>query len=152
MIASLDGGATVDGRSGGLGNAADQHLFALLRDLADVILVGSGTVRAEQYGGIRLDPERRARRTRWGRTAAPPPIAVVTGRGLDADLPLFTDTETPADRRSPPGPPPTRIPPTADGADRRGTRGRPARGGARDSPTAACAGSTARAARPCSAP
>lgn len=114
MITSLDGGAAIDGRSGGLGNEADQHLFALLRDLADVILVGSGTVRAEQYAGIRLDPQRRARRTRWGRTAAPPPIAVVTGRGLDADLPLFTDTETRSiviTRRAAAD----RIPPTADG-------------------------------------
>jgi riboflavin biosynthesis pyrimidine reductase len=114
MITSLDGGAAIDGRSGGLGNEADQHLFTVLRDLADVILVGSGTVRAEQYAGIRLDPERRARRTRWGRTAAPPPIAVVTGRGLDADLPLFTDTETRPiviTRRAAAD----RVPPTADG-------------------------------------
>ena len=71
MITSLDGGAAIDGRSGGLGNEADQHLFAVLRDLADVILVGSGTVRAEQYAGIRLDPQRRARRTRWGLPAGP---------------------------------------------------------------------------------
>jgi riboflavin biosynthesis pyrimidine reductase len=95
MIASLDGGATVDGRSAGLGNAADTRLFTLLRDLADVILVGSGTVRAERYGGIRLDADRRARRVRWGLSAEPPPIAVVTTRGLDPQLPLFTDTETP---------------------------------------------------------
>lgn len=94
MIASLDGGAAIDGRSGGLGNAADQHLFAVLRDLADVILVGSGTVRAERYAGIRLDADRRDRRRRWGRPPTPPPIAVVTGRGLDASLPLFTDFET----------------------------------------------------------
>jgi riboflavin biosynthesis pyrimidine reductase len=95
MIASLDGGTTVAGRSAGLGNPADEHLFTLLRDLADVILVGSGTVRAEQYGGIRLDAARRARRLRWGLSAEPPPIAVVTARGLDPQLPLFTDTETP---------------------------------------------------------
>lgn len=99
MIASLDGGAAIAGRSGGLGNEADQYLFAVLRDLADVILVGSGTVRAERYAGIRLDPVRRQRRERWGRErwgrpAQPPPIAVVTGRGLDQNLPLFTDTET----------------------------------------------------------
>ena len=86
MIASLDGGSTVDGHSAGLGNAADEHLFAVLRDLADVILVGSGTVRAEGYGGVRLDDIRRARRQRWGLSAAPPPIAVVTGRGLDPRL------------------------------------------------------------------
>lgn len=94
MISSLDGGATLDGRSGGLGNEGDRWLFAVLRDLADVILVGSGTVRAEQYAGVELDEARRARRVRWGLPAAPPPIAVVTGRGLDADLPLFTGFET----------------------------------------------------------
>jgi len=94
MITSLDGGSTVDGRSAGLGNAQDERLFAILRDLADVILVGSGTVRAEEYGGIRFDAERLARRTRWGRSAEPPPIAVVTTRGLDAASPLFTDTVT----------------------------------------------------------
>ncbi len=95
MIASLDGGTTVDGRSAGLGNSADEHLFGLLRDLADVILVGSGTVRAENYGGIRSTAQLRERRRRWGLTNTPPPIAVVTGRGLDPAAPLFTDTETP---------------------------------------------------------
>ena len=95
MIASLDGGTTVDGRSAGLGNRADEALFALLRDLADVILVGSGTVRAEKYGGVRLSERRQERRRRWGRPVEPPPIAVVTGRGLDPRSPLFTDTETP---------------------------------------------------------
>ena len=95
MVASLDGGTTVHGRSGGLGNAADEHLFALLRDMADVILVGAGTVRAEHYGGVRLTEERAARRLRWGLTAGPPPIAVVTARGLDPLSPLFTDTVTP---------------------------------------------------------
>lgn len=94
MITSLDGGAALDGRSGGLGNEADRHLFAVLRDLADVILVGSGTVRAERYAGVELDDRRRARRRRWGLPTVPPPIAVVTGRGLDPELPLFTDFET----------------------------------------------------------
>jgi riboflavin biosynthesis pyrimidine reductase len=95
MIASLDGGATVDGRSAGLGNKADEALFGLLRDLADVILVGAGTARAEKYAGIRLSPRRQERRQRWGLSAAPPPIAVVSGRGLDASSLLLTDTETP---------------------------------------------------------
>ncbi len=95
MIASLDGGSTVDGRSAGLGNPADEALFALLRDLADVILVGAGTVRAEQYGGIFLSAQRRGRRQRWGFPVAAPPIAVVTRGGLDPALPLFTDTDTP---------------------------------------------------------
>ncbi|MBA2471912.1 MAG: dihydrofolate reductase family protein, partial [Pseudonocardiales bacterium] len=47
MIASLDGAATVDGLSGGLGGPADHRVFAALRELADVVLVAAGTVRAE---------------------------------------------------------------------------------------------------------
>ena len=93
MIGSLDGGATLDGRSGGLGNATDRRLFAVLRDLADVVLVGSGTVRTEGYRGIRLDERRRDRRMRWGRPPTPAPIAVVTARGLDPDSPFFADAE-----------------------------------------------------------
>jgi riboflavin biosynthesis pyrimidine reductase len=50
MIASLDGGATgSDGRSGSLNGPADHRVFDLLRGLADVVLVGAGTVRAEGY-------------------------------------------------------------------------------------------------------
>ena len=45
---------------------ADQRIFAILRDLADVLLVGAGTIRAEGYGGIRLDRRPSARRQRWG--------------------------------------------------------------------------------------
>jgi riboflavin biosynthesis pyrimidine reductase len=50
MIASVDGATAVDGVAGGLGGKADQDLFALLRTLADVVLVAAGTVRAERYG------------------------------------------------------------------------------------------------------
>lgn len=95
MVVSLDGGIGIDGRSGGLGNDADGRLFQVLRDLADVILVGSGTARAEGYGGVELDADRVDRRVRWGLPDTPPPIAVVTHRGVAGDLPLFTDTVTP---------------------------------------------------------
>lgn len=88
MIGSLDGGATVGDRSAGLSAPSDVALFALMRDTADVILAGAGTVRAERYAGIELDAGRAARRRRWGFTG-PPPIAVVTGRGLPPDSPLF---------------------------------------------------------------
>jgi hypothetical protein len=37
MIASLDGAATVDGLSGGLGGPADRRVFAALRELAEVV-------------------------------------------------------------------------------------------------------------------
>jgi riboflavin biosynthesis pyrimidine reductase len=87
FVASLDGAVTVEGRSGGLGSAADKKVFGLLRRLADVILVGAGTVRAEDYGG--------ARRPTRGRDTHPP-LAVVTGSAdLDPAARLFTDTRVP---------------------------------------------------------
>jgi len=77
FVTSVDGGVSVDGVSGGLGSAADRRVFSVLRLLADVVLVGAGTVRAGGYRG--------ARRPTLGR-AAPPPIAVVTGRRIAACL------------------------------------------------------------------
>src|SRR5579862_8368186 len=53
MVASVDGAATLAGRSGGLSGAADREVFGLLRFLADVILVGAGTARAEGYQPVR---------------------------------------------------------------------------------------------------
>ena len=40
MIASVDGAGSLDGNSAGLGGSVDKALFATLRALADVILVG----------------------------------------------------------------------------------------------------------------
>lgn len=50
MITTADGATAVGGRSGGLGGPADKKVFAAIRSVADVILVGAGTVRAENYG------------------------------------------------------------------------------------------------------
>jgi diaminohydroxyphosphoribosylaminopyrimidine deaminase / 5-amino-6-(5-phosphoribosylamino)uracil reductase len=47
MVASADGAATIAGRSAGLSSDGDRSLFALLRTLCDVILVGAGTARAD---------------------------------------------------------------------------------------------------------
>src|SRR5712692_8334157 len=81
MIASVDGAVSLDGRSGGLSGPADRLLFTVLRSLADVILVGAGTARAERYGKAR--PARLWPQLRRGRPPAPP-VAVVT-RSLDLD-------------------------------------------------------------------
>jgi 5-amino-6-(5-phosphoribosylamino)uracil reductase len=87
FVASTDGAVTVDGRSSGLGSEADRRVFGVLRELAEVVLVGAGTVRAEDYRGARMP-------TRG--TATPPPIAVVTGSAdLDPGARLFTDTRIP---------------------------------------------------------
>src|ERR1700726_790188 len=93
MIARVDGAASAERRSGGLGGRADKTVFSALRSLADVVLVGSGTMRAERYGPVRLDDAARARRNRWG-IAPVPPIAVVTAScRLDWEAPFFTAAE-----------------------------------------------------------
>jgi riboflavin biosynthesis pyrimidine reductase len=95
FVASADGAATVSGRSAGLSSPADKKVFALGRDLADVVLVGAGTALAEGYKGVRRTELRTERRTRLGLSEVPP-IAVVTGRGsVPPSSPLVTDAATP---------------------------------------------------------
>ena len=87
MVTSVDGAGWLDGRTSGLSGAADRLVFSVLRSLADVILVGSRTVRDEKYRPVRESEVWPA--LREGR---PPtsPIAVVTGgSGLDPDGPLL---------------------------------------------------------------
>lgn len=86
MVASVDGATAVDGVSGDLGGEADRTVFAALRLVADVVLAGAETVRAERYGPSRARPD--------GRPG--PRVAVVTGSGrLDPDLRLFTGDQPP---------------------------------------------------------
>ncbi|MGI9124205.1 MAG: pyrimidine reductase family protein, partial [Mycobacterium sp.] len=94
-IASLDGAATTAGTSGGLGGPGDRRLFGVQREMADVIVVGAGTVRAENYGGARLSVAQRQRRRTRGQSEVPP-IALVTRTGVvDHDSPVLTSTEVP---------------------------------------------------------
>ena len=52
MIATLDGRATIAGRTAPIANRADYELFHALRAGADAVLVGAHTVRIEGYGAM----------------------------------------------------------------------------------------------------
>ena len=95
FILSADGAATFNGVTEPLATPADRNVFRTVRGLADVILVGAGTVRAEGYGPARPTAERRARRLAEG-YAEVPTIAVVS-RSLDLDLSsrFFTEAAVP---------------------------------------------------------
>jgi riboflavin biosynthesis pyrimidine reductase len=95
MVASLDGAITIGQRSGGLGGPADKAVFSALRGVADVVMAGAGTVRAEGYGPARASDATRAARRERGQ-AEVPQIAVVS-RSLELDLtsPLFAEAERP---------------------------------------------------------
>lgn len=83
MVASLDGAIAVAGRSGGLGRPADKAVFHALRAVADVVLAGAGTVRAEGYGAAQPTEAQRAARRARGQDEVPP-IAIVS-RSLELD-------------------------------------------------------------------
>lgn len=77
MVSSVDGAATLDGASGGLGQEGDLAAFRGLRAACDVILVGAGTVRVESYGPPRMRPHEVGRRGVRGQSDRPA-IAVVS--------------------------------------------------------------------------
>lgn len=73
FVSTLDGAAFAkDGLSGSLGGDIDTTVFGILRTLADVVVVGAGTARAEGYKPSAL------------------PIAIVS-RSLDIPEVLLTD-------------------------------------------------------------
>jgi riboflavin-specific deaminase-like protein len=95
MIASADGRAAIDGRSEGLGSEADLQLLLELRVIADAVLIGTGTLRAEGYDRLMKSEERRERRRAAGLAADP--LAVVLSRRFDVpwDVGLFQAPEQP---------------------------------------------------------
>ncbi len=93
MVASLDGSAVKDGRSGGLGGPADKEVFGVLRSLCDAVVVGAGTARAEGYRAPRAKEVDADRRSARGQRAAPVLVLVSRGLELDPASDLFTGTE-----------------------------------------------------------
>ncbi|WP_181578180.1 dihydrofolate reductase family protein [Arthrobacter sp. AQ5-05] len=90
FVSSTDGAASIEGLSGALGTAPDHRVFMLLRRLADAIVVGAGTIRAEGYEGELLDAASRAWRLANGMPERPL-LVVVSGRlDLDVHSALFT--------------------------------------------------------------
>lgn len=76
MVAGLDGSIAVDGRSAPLSNPTDTAVLKTLRQIADMVVVAAGTVRAEDYGR----PVKAGQR-----------IGVVTNTGrVDTSTALFT--------------------------------------------------------------
>lgn len=74
FVATLDGRATIEGRSGPIGSEADTAMLVGLRARFEAVMIGAGTMRAERYG-----PMKRL-------------MVLVSGRlDLPWDAPLFTN-------------------------------------------------------------
>jgi riboflavin-specific deaminase-like protein len=94
MVATLDGRATLGGRSGPISDDADRALFHGLRSVVDAVMAGAGTVRAERYGPIVRDPDTRRLRRERGLREQPLACVVSAGLGFPPDLPLLCDPES----------------------------------------------------------
>ncbi|QEO15322.1 pyrimidine reductase family protein [Agromyces intestinalis] len=94
FVMSLDGAVTLDDRSGGLGDASDRLAMGVLRALADVVLVGLGTVRVEGYGGVRVGREGVAWRREHGLPHQPRIATVSRALDIDAAHPFFAGAVT----------------------------------------------------------
>lgn len=109
MISSLDGAIEIDGVSGALGGPADKRVFSAIRASADIILVGAGTVLAENYRRPQTHDDLQKQRVTRGQTRLPR-IAIVSGsltipedhRVFDEQAPpiVITHERSDAGRRS----------------------------------------------------
>jgi riboflavin-specific deaminase-like protein len=94
MVGALDGATSVGGGASGLSDPDDQDMFRALRAVADVILVGASTVRAENYGPVTLTDHQRTRRLDAGRADRPRLAIVSASLRLDPDSRLFSDRDS----------------------------------------------------------
>ena len=109
MVATLDGAAAgADGLSGSISGDADGAVFSAVRRFADAVLVGGGTLSAEEYGPMRAAEDDLAPRRGSGQADAPV-LAVLSGSltlpmdqdgFLASDVPpiVFTTADPDAER------------------------------------------------------
>jgi riboflavin-specific deaminase-like protein len=89
MASTVDGRASIGGRSGPIGDRADHELLQGLRTVVDAVMAGAGTVRRERYGKIVPDARRRRLRLERGLDEEPLACIVSASLSLPADLPLL---------------------------------------------------------------
>ena len=90
MLTTLDGAfAGPDGHSKSISAPADRDVMAECRRLADAVLVGAGTLRAERYSPIRVREDAVAERRALGLADAPRLVVVTGSLDLPWDLPAL---------------------------------------------------------------
>lgn len=91
MVASVDGATALRGGATSLNDADDRALFLALRAVADVVLVGAETVRAENMGPVKMSKAMSAHREAAG-LAGEPRLAILTrSLNLEVDDRVFAD-------------------------------------------------------------
>lgn len=93
FVSTIDGATVVDGGSTAINDDDDMKMFGALRAAADFILVGAGTIRAENYGPTNLDQRRREARLAAGLEETPHLVVVSRSLDLDPDERVFSDPD-----------------------------------------------------------
>lgn len=91
FVSTVDGAAVVDGGSTPMNDEDDREMFGAIRVVADFILVGAGTVRAEDYRPVDVDEVRRQAREAAGLDEAPHLLVVSRSLDLDPGARVFGD-------------------------------------------------------------
>jgi riboflavin biosynthesis pyrimidine reductase len=93
IVESIDGATAIDGSATGLNDADDRRLFLALRAVADFVMNGAETVRAENLGPVRLSDEMKQRRLEAGMEEPPTMVVLSRSLSLDPGLRIFSDPE-----------------------------------------------------------
>ena len=91
FVLTLDGHATLAGRSGPIGSEVDIAMLVGLRMRVDALMIGAGTMRSERYGRVVGNQAKREQRERDGLSHDPLMVLVSGSMDLPWDAPLFTD-------------------------------------------------------------
>lgn len=94
MASTIDGRASIGGRSGPIGDRADTEMLHGLRTVYSALLVGAQTARAERYGRIVRDDGERAARLARGLDAEP--LTCIVSNSLDVSpesVPLLAEPQ-----------------------------------------------------------
>lgn len=91
FISTLDGRATMHGRTEQLGFKTDARVVMRLRTFADAVIVGAGTMRVERYDRMLPVARLRQYREQIGLAEDPLTVIVTDSMKLPWDAGLFTD-------------------------------------------------------------
>lgn len=94
-VGTIDGSATINSNSQQLGNQLDTSLLLGLRQWSDCVLVGAGTVRAENYGDVVIPKEIQKQRHDRGQLPTPPLIIVSRSLHFPSTSRLFSHSRQP---------------------------------------------------------
>lgn len=98
MVSTLDGKVSIDGKAGPIGSPVDRRVMRNIRCAADAILVGAGSIRAEEMSlGVPEDLSKKRRKS--GRPGQPLSVVLAGSASLPLHRKIFTPNPQGKDTR-----------------------------------------------------